>query len=90
MLQQETHLVRAFAISEEKERPISLETVDPSLRFRSPYPRPPLTGGYGPRAPRWREVPPFNEPPPECTGGIQSRDNHNGNVRNGDLALELS
>eukprot|EP00913_Durusdinium_trenchii_P029659 g27799.t1 len=31
----------------------------------------------------WREVPPFNEPPPECTGGIQSRDNHNGNVRNG-------
>ena len=27
--------------------------------------------------------PAFNEPPPECVGGIASRDNHNGNVRNG-------
>ncbi|CAJ1348021.1 unnamed protein product [Effrenium voratum] len=25
----------------------------------------------------------FEEPPPECTGSIGSRDNHNGNVRNG-------
>lgn len=31
----------------------------------------------------WKEQDAFNEPPPECTGGIQSRDNHNGNVRNG-------
>eukprot|EP00438_Fugacium_kawagutii_P014091 Skav231794 [mRNA] locus=scaffold734:99355:104163:+ [translate_table: standard] len=31
----------------------------------------------------WEEVEPFNEPPPECFGSIQSRDNHNGNVRNG-------
>ena len=35
---------------------------------------------------RWQEVASFNEPPPDCTGGIQSRDNHNGNVRNGGLA----
>ena len=27
--------------------------------------------------------PAFDEPPPECVGGIASRDNHNGNVRNG-------
>ncbi|CAK9081967.1 Protein DD3-3 [Durusdinium trenchii] len=59
------------------------ESQNVKAAWPSPYPRPPLTGGYGPRAPRWREVPPFNEPPPECTGGIQSRDNHNGNVRNG-------
>lgn len=31
----------------------------------------------------WQEVAPFNEPAPECLDGIQSRDNHNGNVRNG-------
>jgi len=31
----------------------------------------------------WKEVAAFNEPPPECLGSIQSRDNHNGNVRNG-------
>ena len=32
---------------------------------------------------RWIVEPAFNEPPPECVGGIASRDNHNGNVRNG-------
>ena len=32
---------------------------------------------------RWTLEPAFNEPPPECWGGIASRDNHNGNVRNG-------
>lgn len=31
----------------------------------------------------WKEQAAFEEPPPECTGGISSRDNHNGNVRNG-------
>ncbi|CAE6914415.1 DD3-3 [Symbiodinium sp. KB8] len=31
----------------------------------------------------WTLEPAFNEPPPECWGGIASRDNHNGNVRNG-------
>ncbi|CAK9080995.1 Protein DD3-3 [Durusdinium trenchii] len=31
----------------------------------------------------WKEQAAFDEPPPECTGGIASRDNHNGNVRNG-------
>ncbi|CAJ1380668.1 unnamed protein product [Effrenium voratum] len=31
----------------------------------------------------WKEQAPFEEPPPDCTGGIASRDNHNGNVRNG-------
>ncbi|CAE7406509.1 DD3-3, partial [Symbiodinium pilosum] len=31
----------------------------------------------------WTEVPAFNEPPPDCVGSISSRDNHNGNVRNG-------
>eukprot|EP00933_Yihiella_yeosuensis_P077399 TRINITY_DN8783_c0_g2_i1.p1 TRINITY_DN8783_c0_g2~~TRINITY_DN8783_c0_g2_i1.p1 ORF type:complete len:1378 (-),score=299.79 TRINITY_DN8783_c0_g2_i1:373-4506(-) len=31
----------------------------------------------------WSEKPAFDEPPPECSGGIPSRDNHNGNVRNG-------
>ncbi|CAJ1446029.1 unnamed protein product, partial [Effrenium voratum] len=31
----------------------------------------------------WKEQSPFEEPPPECTGSIGSRDNHNGNVRNG-------
>ena len=30
-----------------------------------------------------QEQSPFEEPPPECTGSIGSRDNHNGNVRNG-------
>eukprot|EP00439_Symbiodinium_sp_Y106_P034684 s1065_g4.t1 len=32
---------------------------------------------------QWTEQDPWQEPPPECIGGIQSRDNHNGNVRNG-------
>lgn len=31
----------------------------------------------------WKVQAAFNEPPPDCTGGISSRDNHNGNVRNG-------
>lgn len=31
----------------------------------------------------WREEPAFGEPPPDCIGGLSSRDNHNGNVRNG-------
>jgi hypothetical protein len=38
---------------------------------------------------RWQEVAPFNEPAPECLGGIQSRDNHNGNVRNGGSAFRM-
>ncbi|OLP88326.1 Protein DD3-3 [Symbiodinium microadriaticum] len=42
------------------------------------------TGNGGePRPQRWTLEPAFNEPPPECWGGIASRDNHNGNVRNG-------
>ena len=36
---------------------------------------------------RWQEVAAFNEPAPECLGSIQSRDNHNGNVRNGGSAF---
>ncbi|CAK9044513.1 Protein DD3-3 [Durusdinium trenchii] len=31
----------------------------------------------------WKMQDAYNEPPPECTGGITSRDNHNGNVKNG-------
>jgi hypothetical protein len=31
----------------------------------------------------WRLQPAWDEPPPECSGGISSRDNHNGNVRGG-------
>mmetsp|Transcript_25366 Transcript_25366/g.45962 ORF Transcript_25366/g.45962 Transcript_25366/m.45962 type:complete len:1344 (-) Transcript_25366:286-4317(-) len=31
----------------------------------------------------WKVQEPFEEPPPDCSGGINSRDNHNGNVRNG-------
>ena len=31
----------------------------------------------------WTEEPAWEEPPPECVGSISSRDNHNGNVRNG-------
>lgn len=31
----------------------------------------------------WKEKAAWNEPPPECIGAIASRDNHNGNVRNG-------
>eukprot|EP00435_Cladocopium_sp_Y103_P061576 s587_g23.t1 len=38
----------------------------------------------------WQEVAPFNEPAPECLGSIQSRDNHNGNVRNGCSAKNWS
>jgi len=32
---------------------------------------------------QWMVQPAFEEPAPECAGGINSRDNHNGNVRNG-------
>eukprot|EP00931_Biecheleriopsis_adriatica_P038083 TRINITY_DN2183_c0_g1_i1.p1 TRINITY_DN2183_c0_g1~~TRINITY_DN2183_c0_g1_i1.p1 ORF type:complete len:1371 (+),score=250.20 TRINITY_DN2183_c0_g1_i1:134-4114(+) len=31
----------------------------------------------------WQEQSAWKEPPPECVGSINSRDNHNGNVRNG-------
>eukprot|EP00405_Crypthecodinium_cohnii_P034865 CAMPEP_0206528020 /NCGR_PEP_ID=MMETSP0325_2-20121206/1704_1 /ASSEMBLY_ACC=CAM_ASM_000347 /TAXON_ID=2866 /ORGANISM="Crypthecodinium cohnii, Strain Seligo" /LENGTH=1325 /DNA_ID=CAMNT_0054023559 /DNA_START=157 /DNA_END=4134 /DNA_ORIENTATION=+ len=31
----------------------------------------------------WQMKKPFDEPAPECLGGIKSRDNHNGNARNG-------
>lgn len=32
---------------------------------------------------RWTETKSWSEPPPDCIGGLQSRDNHNGNIRNG-------
>eukprot|EP00930_Biecheleria_cincta_P036828 TRINITY_DN2523_c0_g1_i2.p1 TRINITY_DN2523_c0_g1~~TRINITY_DN2523_c0_g1_i2.p1 ORF type:complete len:435 (-),score=66.66 TRINITY_DN2523_c0_g1_i2:191-1375(-) len=31
----------------------------------------------------WKEQAAWGEDPPDCKGGIKSRDNHNGNVRNG-------
>mmetsp|Transcript_18783 Transcript_18783/g.33372 ORF Transcript_18783/g.33372 Transcript_18783/m.33372 type:complete len:1366 (+) Transcript_18783:92-4189(+) len=37
----------------------------------------------------WLEQASFNEAPPECVGGIASRDNHNGNVRNGQPLYHL-
>lgn len=32
---------------------------------------------------QWQEQAPFNEPPPLCAAPVESRDNHNGNVRGG-------
>ncbi|CAJ1380662.1 unnamed protein product [Effrenium voratum] len=32
---------------------------------------------------QWTETKSWSEPPPDCIGGLQSRDNHNGNIRNG-------
>ena len=49
---------------------------DVSIRYNNPDS---CVGNSG----EWKVQEAYNEPPPECTGGITSRDNHNGNVKNG-------